>query len=96
MTNNNIYTPDFAAFERLANDGYNLIPVYREISADLETPVSAFIKVARGRNSFLFESVEGGENVARFSFLGTEPSEVIQTGPGTSDGNVDPPSCVEG
>ena len=65
MTNNNIYTPDFAAFERLANDGYNLIPVYREISADLETPVSAFIKVARGRNSFLFESVEGGENVAQ-------------------------------
>ena len=90
MTNNNIYTPDFAAFERLAGEGYNLIPVYREISADLETPVSAFIKVARGRNSFLFESVEGGENVARFSFLGTEPSEVIRTGPGTSDGNVDP------
>ena len=68
--NDNMYTPDFGAFERLAGEGYNLIPVYREISADLETPVSAFIKVARGQRSFLFESVEGGENVARFSFLG--------------------------
>ena len=67
-----------------------MIPVYREISADLETPVSAFIKVARGQRSFLFESVEGGENVARFSFLGTEPAEVIRTGPGTVHGSVDP------
>ena len=90
MTNNNMHTPDYETFERLAGDGYNLIPVYREISADLETPVSAFIKVARGRNSFLFESVEGGENVARFSFLGTEPAEVIRTGPGTVHGSVDP------
>ena len=88
--NNEMYTPDFGAFQRLAGEGYNLIPVYREISADLETPVSAFIKVARGRSSFLFESVEGGENVARFSFLGTEPSEMIRTGPGTPDGSVDP------
>ena len=80
--NNDMYTPDFEAFERLGGEGYNLIPVYREISADLETPVSAFIKVARGQRSFLFESVEGGENLARFSFLGTEPAEVIRTGPG--------------
>ncbi len=84
------YTPDSASFERLADEGYNLIPVYREISADLETPVSAFIKVARGQNSFLFESVEGGENVARYSFLGTEPLEVLRTGSGTQNGNVDP------
>ena len=90
MTNQYAYTPDLPTFERLANEGYNLIPVYREISADLETPVSAFIKIARGSNSFLFESVEGGEHVARYSFLGTEPDEVIKTGSGTANGNVDP------
>ena len=90
MTNQYPHTPDFAAFKRLAHEGYNLIPVYREISADLETPVSAFVKVARGANSFLFESVEGGEHVARYSFLGTEPAEVIRTGEGTGLGNVDP------
>ncbi len=90
MTNRYIYTPDLSAFKRLAEEGYNLIPVYREISADLETPVSAFIKVARGAKSFLFESVEGGENLARYSFLGTEPSSVIRTGAGTAHGNVDP------
>ena len=55
MMNNDMYTPDFGAFERLAGEGYNLIQVYREISADLETPVSAFIKVARGRSSFLLD-----------------------------------------
>ena len=90
MTNPYAYTPDLPSFERLAGEGYNLIPIYREIAADLETPVSAFIKIARGPNSFLFESVEGGEHVARYSFLGTEPSEVIRTGPGTPDGSTDP------
>ena len=83
------YTPDFNTFESLASD-HNLIPVYREISADLETPVSAFIKTARGSHSFLFESVEGGENLARYSILGTEPSEVLTTGAGTKYGEVDP------
>ena len=90
MTNRYGYTPDLARFEQLAADGFNLIPVYREIAADLETPVSAFIKVARGRTSFLFESVEGGEHVARYSFLGTEPWEVIRTGSGTKHGKIDP------
>ena len=58
----------------------NLVPVYREILADMETPVSAFLKVARGRYSFLLESVEGGEHVARYSFIGTEPRKVLRTG----------------
>ncbi len=89
MTHRYAYTPDLPSFELLSKRS-NLIPVYREISADLETPVSAFIKVARGANSFLFESVEGGETLARYSFLGTEPSDVIQTGAGTSHGSVDP------
>lgn len=83
------YTPNFEEFKKLTTE-YNLIPVYREITADLETPVSAYLKVARGPYSFLFESVEGGENLARFSFIGTEPTEIIRTGPGEQDGAVDP------
>jgi len=89
-----MYTPDLETFKKLARDA-NLVPVYREISADLETPVSAYLKVARPRPgrpgySFLLESVEGGENLARYSFIGTEPSDVLRTGPGEKDGAVDP------
>lgn len=83
------YTPDINKFKEFAKES-TLIPVYREITADLETPVSAYLKVARGPYSFLFESVEGGENLARFSFIGTEPEEIICTGPGEKDGAVDP------
>jgi len=57
-------------FFRLATQG-NLIPIYREILADFETPVSAFSKINSGPTAFLFESVEGGENWARYSFLGS-------------------------
>ena len=73
----------------------NLVPVYREINADLETPVSAYLKVARGPYSFLLESVEGGERIARYSFIGTDPMEVIRTGPGEELGAVDPLEPVE-
>ncbi len=73
----------------------NLVPVYREINADLETPVSAYLKVARGPYSFLLESVEGGEHVARYSFIGADPREVIKTGPGEDLGAVDPLEPVE-
>ena len=73
----------------------NLVPVYREINADLETPVSAYLKVARGPYSFLLESVEGGERIARYSFIGTDPMEVIRTGPGEDLGAVDPLEPVE-
>ncbi|MBA7629208.1 Anthranilate synthase component 1 [subsurface metagenome] len=58
----------------------NLVPIYREIVADLETPVSAYLKTARGPYSFLLESVEGGERLARYSFIGTEPYLVLRTG----------------
>ena len=51
----------------------NLVPVYREILADLETPVSAFLKIDDGGDAFLLESVEGGEKWARYSFLGIAP-----------------------
>jgi anthranilate synthase component 1 len=59
----------------------NLVPVYRDVPADLETPVSAFLKVARGDYSFLLESVEGGERLARYSFIGTEPYRIYHSGP---------------
>ena len=89
-----MYTPDLPTFKKLAQ-GANLVPVYREISADLETPVSAYLKIARpgpGKQgySFLLESVEGGENLARYSFIGAHPSHVIRTGPGQKDGETDP------
>ncbi|MCE7929299.1 MAG: anthranilate synthase component I [Dehalococcoidia bacterium] len=60
----------------------NLVPVYREVAADLETPVSAFLKVREGPYSFLLESVEGGERLARYSFIGTQPYRVLKTGEG--------------
>ncbi len=64
--------PSKQEFIALAQKG-NLIPVWRDILADLETPVSAFLKLAQGDFAFLLESVEGGEHVARYSFLGTQP-----------------------
>jgi len=84
-----MYTPTPEQFHELAQSA-NLIPVYREISADLETPVSAYLKTERPPYSFLLESVEGGENVGRYSFIGTEPSSIMRTGPGERDGAVDP------
>lgn len=71
-----MYYPTLEEVRKLRKDG-NLIPVYREIVADLETPVSAFLKVNRGGYSFLLESVEGGERLARYSFIGTEPYQVL-------------------
>jgi anthranilate synthase component I len=57
----------------------NIIPVCREIGADLLTPVAAFLRIARGaRHPFLLESVEGGESIARYSFLGRDPSALVR------------------
>ena len=89
-----MYTPTLEEVQALAGQG-NLVPVYREISADLETPVSAYLKIARPPYSFLLESVEGGEQIARYSFIGTEPISVIKTGPGQPDGAVDPLISIE-
>ena len=70
--------PTFSEFRRLAKDG-NLIPVYDVFSADLLTPVSAYLRVAQGaRYSFLLESVEGGEKIARYTFAGANPQEVFR------------------
>jgi anthranilate synthase component 1 len=65
------------SFRELARQG-NLIPVYREIIADMETPVSAFQKIDTGDHSFLFESVEKGNKFARYSFLGASPHLIFQ------------------
>jgi anthranilate synthase component 1 len=59
-------------------EGYTLFPVWREIMADCETPVSAYRKLARGPYTFLLESVEGGERLARYSFIGIAPERVLR------------------
>lgn len=70
--------PSFREFERLAKQG-NLVPVYDVFSADLLTPVSAYLRIAQGaRYSFLLESVEGGEKIARYTFAGANPEEVFR------------------
>jgi len=71
-------TPSFGAFCGLARQGANTIPVYREIAADLDTPVSAFLKLHRGGSGFLLESVEGGDRWGRYSVLGSDPLMRIQ------------------
>jgi anthranilate synthase component 1 len=78
-------TPDRAGFRARAREG-NLIPVYREILADRLTPVSAYEKLTFSRNgatdsafAFLLESVEGGERLGRYSFLGSNPGLVLRT-----------------
>ena len=57
-------------FARLAREGYNRIPVTREILADLDTPLTTYLKLANGRYSYLLESVEGGEKWGRYSMIG--------------------------
>ncbi len=74
----NEYFPNKKEFLKLAKKG-NLIPVYREILADLETPVSCFIKLGDKPYSYLLESVEGGEKIARYSFIGGAPSLVFKS-----------------
>lgn len=70
--------PNFSTFSTLAQQG-NFVPVYQEWIADLETPVSAWYKVCAGQPySFLLESVEGGENLGRYSFLGCDPAWVLE------------------
>ena len=70
--------PSFHEFQRRARHG-NLIPVYDVFSADLLTPVSAYLRLAQGaRYSFLLESVEGGEKIARYTFAGAHPEEVFR------------------
>jgi anthranilate synthase component 1 len=73
-----MFKPSLEEFKKKAKQG-NLIPVYREILADMETPVSAFAKIDDHRHSFLLESVEGGEKWGRYSLLGSRPSVVVKS-----------------
>ncbi len=70
--------PTLSDFKRLARRG-NLIPVFREVHFDWETPISAFRKIDDGTSSFLFESVEGGEKWGRYSFLGSNPAYLFRS-----------------
>src|SRR6266536_5008239 len=72
-----MYFPTQEAFLKLATQG-NLIPVTRRLLADLETPLSAYRKIRGQGESFLFESVEGGEHLGRYSFVCCNPRAVIR------------------
>src|SRR6185436_19643775 len=76
-----MYSPTLEEFVALAAQG-NLIPVSRRLLADIETPLSAYRKIRGPGESFLFESVEGGEHLGRYSFVGCNPRAVIR-----QDGN---------
>ena len=83
----------FELFQKLAKD-YSAIPVYRRLLADTVTPVSLFLKVREGaRYPFLLESVEGGEHLARYSFLGRNPFRILTYSGGSTtlsaDGNTE-------
>lgn len=73
-----LYHPSFEKVQELAKQG-NLVPIWRELPADLETPVSVFLKLREPGPAFLLESVEKGEQLGRFSFLGIEPAALVTT-----------------
>jgi len=73
-----MYRPTLAQVEQLSERG-NLIPICRELPADLETPVSVYLKLQDEGPSFLLESVSGGEQVARYSFIGVRPRALLST-----------------
>lgn len=99
-----MFFPALNIFSTLSRQG-NLIPVYREIMADMDTPVSAFKKLDDGQFSYLLESIEGGEKWGRYSFLGSTPSiiirskgslvETISDGVITKQTTADPLNCVK-
>lgn len=85
--------PTRSEFEQLAGKG-NIIPVYAELMADLETPVSAYAKLRTRGPAFLLESIEGGENLSRYSIIGCRPRKIFRCGPTEStithaDGRVE-------
>jgi anthranilate synthase component 1 len=72
-----MYYPDIDTFKKFACQG-NLIPVFKEILADIDTPVSALMKLGSKSHVFLLESVEGGEKWGRFTFLGSDPRIIFK------------------
>src|SRR5262249_54558940 len=71
------HSPSFDEFRELART-HTVVPVYRRLTGDTLTPVSAFCKIQEGDWSFLFESVVGGERVGRYSFLGAGPFRTFE------------------
>jgi anthranilate synthase component 1 len=90
--------PSRDEFDRLATE-FSVVPVWREVVADLETPVSAFLKAglaaAAGSHSFLLESVEGGERWGRYSFIGLDPFLVMTSRGGAVAWEGSPPPAAE-
>src|SRR5687768_211586 len=76
--------PTREEFASLAAQG-NVIPVYTDLMADFETPVSAYAKLKEAGPSYLLESVEGGENLSRYSFIGCRPRKVFVCGPDVTE-----------
>jgi anthranilate synthase component 1 len=76
--------PTREVFISLAAQG-NVVPVYTDLMADFETPVSAYAKLKHAGPSYLLESVEGGENLSRYSFIGCRPRKVFVCGPETTE-----------
>ena len=72
--------PEGCCLEKAKAEGVNVIPVYKEILVDTETPVSAYLKIrGNSKYSFLLESIEGGEKIARYSFLGAAPFKIFRS-----------------
>jgi len=65
-------------FQQLVDRGHKRIPVTREVLADLDTPLSTYLKLANGRYSYLFESVHGGEKWGRYSIIGLPCRTVVR------------------
>lgn len=87
-------------FDSLKAQGYNLIPVYRQRLADTETPLSVFARLKAHKQAYLFESVEGGENWARYSIIGLGESTVFSCNAGEltikhADGAIEKQSCAD-
>lgn len=78
------YFPSLEDFKTLAGS-YNTIPVYRDILGDLETPVSAFLKIDSGGDAFLLESVDGGETQGRYSIIGIRPGMIVRSRDGMTE-----------
>lgn len=87
-------------FDSLKSDGYNLIPVYRQRLADTETPLSVFARLKDHQQAYLFESVEGGENWARYSIIGLGESTVFSCNESIltiqqADGSIETQACSD-
>lgn len=87
-------------FKQLKSAGYNTIPVYRQRLADTETPLSVFARFKTHKHAYLFESVEGGENWARYSMIGLGESTVFSCNAGVltvqqTDGTVTQQNCTD-